>query len=330
MATGSSGSEAPPDAIVRTYRADDGAIRVDTLISPDSEFLPRRAALFGGVVEEAAPYITHVDAADDGSAIIVGFCTRGECAGPGAPTADAIVTLYRSRDSGAAWEELGQLGPKEFVAGMSQDDILIGRRTAGSSSGSESLRWVVNGEALPVPAEANSRWNPTVLGDGSVAWQTDDGRLLDASGNVIASIPEASSVLWLSAPPGLNPELLAIWPDGQFTYGIAGFKRSGEQVLGFTSAGVLIPEAWAGDWLAYGHLETPVAAVAGVPAPTRLPSLIDLRSGMVCQITEPFSSAPFASGRNQVLAVQTDSSVAMTCDPAPIPSPPAFVPPPEN
>jgi hypothetical protein len=241
--------------------------------------------------------------------------------GGGAPTTDAEVTLYQSNDAGTTWSEATRIGPREFVAGAAGNRILIARRAGGDAPGTDSIRWHPDEEPVAIPQGANPRWVPMVLSDGSVVWQTDDGRLLDGAGATIASVPQASSVLWLSAPPGTNPELIAIWSDGQFTYGTAGFTRAGEQVLRLTGVGVLMPEAWAGDWLAYGHMDPLRSPVEGVPGPTRLPSLIDLKSGMVCEVVEPFSSPPFAGGRNQVLALQAESSVGLTCEPAPIPPP---------
>lgn len=321
VATGCSLCDSPPDAIVRTYRTADGAIQTETLLSADSSFLPRRIVQAGDTTEEAPPYIAYAGAAHDASKLVVGVCVSGECSGPGAPTADAAVALYQSSDGGTSWAEATRLGPHEFVAGVSQGEILIGRHPGGSTTGTESLRRHPSGEVVPIPEGANSRWKPLVLGDGSVGWQTDDGRLLDATGGEIASVANASEVLWLSAPAGLNPEIIAIWADGQFTYGTAGFTRSGEEVLRLTSAGVLTIDVWAGDWLAYGHLDLPISVVPGVPGPTRLPALIDLRTGWVCQVTEPFSSAPFAGGRNQVLAVAGGTSQDSSPAPCPTPAP---------
>ncbi len=267
---------------------------------------------------ELGPVIRGFAAEPDASDIVVGICTAGFCGGLEAPSADAVTSLFRSRDGGVTWADYGTLAGAVFISGAIRNgEILVGRYSretaatvppGGTPPPLKSPDYYVypGGEATSTPAGADAYWRPVILPGGDVAWLTHDGRLVDVAGAQIAATGGSFGYLprVYAAPGGIALE----WGYANAGPNYLGvFDANGHAPLVYQFPSFFLPGPWIGNLRLFGNTGVGTGQPT-VPLPSfsagYLPALVDLNERLVHPIVRPFLDPGASPGRNHVVAVQ--------------------------
>ncbi len=269
--------DGPPSNIERVYRSTDGTLHKDILFEP---------------ARPGTQYINTFAVSADGQRLAVGVCTIGYCGGLGEATPDAEVTLRYSSDGGITWSELGKLAPDESLLDVN-DGIIVGKAEPHGFV----LFTYPAGEAIAAPVGAVSSV-PLRSPDG-LLWATSDGQLLKLDGapilrplrgshQIVAYQPlgdtqNTGALSWMSAKNEVYELYVGKLVDGALTTAFSA-PVSGVQIGGSIGSDIVL-----------ATVDPPPNG--GNPVPGRALALVDLDTGEVRIISDPFEA-----GRNWVEA----------------------------
>jgi hypothetical protein len=285
---------AEPLRLQRLSRPGGGALAAERVFSLEGLGLPPRVVELGGSRIEEAPYVSGFAAAEDGSDIVAGVCTRGVCGPLEAPTPDAETTLFRSRDGGTAWERWGVLESGQHVGGV----LVDGRLVAVRWDGSVVRGWgILPGEDEVYPPPGFEPFPPSVVSNEALVWRVGPNQLVDSGGR---------TVMYLGGTVDLAPPVLRDSSSGRLLVSATDRRRGVSMPLHLVArvepyAGVLelyeLPvSVTLGAVLDAFHL----VAAAGLE-PGAAPVIVDLSAAAI----HPIEGAAVAlgPGEHRVIAV---------------------------
>lgn len=301
--TGCYQCDGPITGLARVYRDTAGRVRSETLFG--------RPMASAGEASVGSPVISGFALSADASTIVASVCAP-PCTGIGGPAGAGVrTTLVRSLDGGVNWADLGVLdGPYSVAAILSDGAVLVYSNVPSEQVGQPpGLRFqrFPSGEPVEPPPGATKYGGWVTLHGSELLWRADDGhRLLRSDGSQFLALPPGSDPQLASVSQARDGEELALsWVDEHqrgtardptWYLGIAGPDGGFSRVYSAARLAQLVVGGWLDSGTLAGNADSP-------DAPSRLITLIDLSSGQVHPILQPFGDPAFPGGRNAVLGV---------------------------
>ena len=250
-------------------------------------------------------------------------CSTGHC-GDVTTTAsdDAATTLHRSRDGGMTWESSEpRKGAYHTLGAAGTEDALVTRIPAEDHVqwGSLGYEWFISSEPVEPPAGLEpGAASPRTLPNGSIVWWTDDGRLLTASGKLILQTAREPLETMVPSPSGERFAVATRIRQPQAVHFLEIYSREdpvGQAELLTT----FVLNTFAPVWIDETHLAISVQLLHVELGPledelppqardlrflTYVPAILDIHSGTLRPIVEPFLDEAHAGERNRVIGVQ--------------------------
>ena len=250
-------------------------------------------------------------------------CSTGYCGGVTTTASDdAATTLRRSPDGGMTWESSEPRQGAYYTRGAAGiEDALVTRIPAedGVQWGSLGYQWLLSDEPVEPPAGLDpGDASPRTLPNGSVVWWTDNGRLLTANGEVILQTAREPLETMVPSPSGQRFAVATRVRQPQTIDFLEIYSReepTGQAELLTT----FVLDAFAPAWIDETHLVISVQLLHVELGPlahelppqarellflTYVPAVLDIESGELRPIVEPFLDEAHAGERNRVIAVQ--------------------------
>lgn len=307
--------DGPTTGLSRVYRAADGNYISQVLFTPATVGQqPIHTSTPEKPNQEFAPQIAGFAIAPDASDIVVGTSYGVNLGGT-----TEITYLWRSLDGGITWTDFGTLPAGDFISGeLVGDQVIVGhydpnQATVAPSStpfyAPPNYRLFPGGDAIENPDGASALWRVTVLGDGSIGWLTDDGRLLNADGDELHHVASGGQIAF--APhlhePAFGTAVAWQLPNGNPANYIDFIDNKDDTPQTYRVKEPFFASTWINATTILGNVQLPYPSPLPTgPTPLNLyPAIFDLKSNSIQPITEPFSGTGFAFSRNLVTAAQT-------------------------
>jgi len=331
LETGCFQCDGPATGLIRVTRSAEGAGERELLVSAGAHVLygqegatlayfagdlpiPREAIQTEKGEELYEPYVTGIAVSADGSEIVVSVCVHPGCGvGKEASFPPGRSALYRSVDGGQTWSGFGEIDGGMVLGIVAPGEVLVMSQV--SQDGPPDVYLYPGGERVERPPMAGGVFQPPlVLAGGVIAWPDRSGALLRPDGSVILRVPELPGIvepitIGSGVQQGFGEGLIAVyWFSAEESPYISVFRPDGAH-LRTVATKPIIGNGWA--WVSGSALVANVEVAAGsLPATPPdgyagvLPALVDLVSGTVHPITDPFLEEGAEAGRNFIRGVQ--------------------------
>lgn len=270
--------DGPATGLWRIYKDDSGLVRQEILAA-------RLPGTYRGAV-----------ASSDASTLAVSMCL-GRCAACTECFPERQV-IYLSHDGGSTFDPIGELtDPHANVAVVLSTRVLIQSAT--------DYTMLPGGDPVVPPPGASGRL-PFALSGNEIGWVTNQGNTaLRADGSVVFTLPDDREIWLVSALSG----------NGHPSYVVYSSSRLGGRFVSFVSEGGVVRERELGTALLYAikALESgpdeasPLILGNVLPDPSAAslsPSVIDIQSGQILRISDPFGGEQFQGGRNRIVTAK--------------------------
>jgi hypothetical protein len=304
--------------LVRVYRDPSGRVRSDVLFHPDRLNLPRRVFTYENETSEGPPPVTSFALAEDGSDMVATLCTAGDCGFYDPASPDAETALFRSRDGGVTWREVGRLDGGYTARGLFLGEVVLHRMRETDRPGDLGRHELFPSGKIVDPPGPDAWW-PAVGPRGELVWSTEDG-LVDADGEPLLDVAIGLGEEWAmhlgwNVRPERNGDRLAAsiiadkfdesGSDAEVRYYLGLFAGDGSLLRALPSAMWFEPGRWLEPDLIIGNFDIQPHLVPGLDIDFGfVPAIFDLASGVVHPMPSPFldGSLPLQNPRNLVSA----------------------------
>ena len=250
-------------------------------------------------------------------------CSTGHCGDVGNTASDdAATTLRRSPDGGMTWESSEpRAGAYSARGAAGIEDALVTQIPTEDyvQWGSLGYEWLISREPVEPPAGIDpDAASPRTLPNGSVVWWTDNGSLLTASGEVILQTAREPLETMVPSPSGQRFAVATRVRQPQVVHFLEIYSReepTGQAELLTT----FVLDAFAPAWIDETHLVISVQLLHVELGPlehelppqarellflTYVPAILDIESGELRPLVEPFLDEAHAGQRNRLIGVQ--------------------------
>lgn len=313
--------DGPTTSLLRVYRDAGGGYITDTLFTPQKVGLGPITVQTDKGPEEREPGIAGFAITPNASDIVVGVGYNVTISG-----STDVSSLFRSTDGGITWGDFGTLNAGDFMAGEIADgQIIVGHYadsnvtvapSATSFYPAPNYRFFPSNDAIPTPEGADATWRPSVLTDNTVGWITDDGRLLNGSGDEVYRIAEAGQTSYM--PHAHQPVTGAVvswhFPNSGSVYiDVKTNKDDTKQT--FEVPTLFAPSTFLTSTTILGNVQ--LSYPSSLPTPGAVssylyPAILNVKSRNIQPITHPFGDEGFPLGRNLVAAATAGPFAVVT------------------
>ena len=280
--------DGPVSSLVRLWSADDGSVRRTVLFEP-----PTRS-------DGSIDFISSYAVSPGGNSLAVALCTKEGCPWHDGTEPGGELTIFRSDDGGATWQEVGSQPGGSYIAAVKPRGVLMATRYRGDDGKRSSrYRYLPGGPDVspPVPGDVVA----IDAGAAGLAWAVFPyGPLLLPGGGVADWFTGLRQVV--SLIPGLHGGYHIAWQMGgnsaQISY--VGFIGDQGELQNAVRLPVANSAAWFGGMIDNFHIvgNAPVPGAAGEYVWS--PVIFSPRGRTITPLTGPFDEG----GRNIILAVK--------------------------